>query len=426
MSQFKLRKIHLKNWMTVREQEIEFPSQGLVFVSGTDESSQFESIGSGKTSLGEALCITVCGIRGRYSSIGHYSTHEKGNTLVRVEGTLGHKSLSIEMGYKFKELSKTGEGLRFSLDDKTIARSHVGLTRSELSQTLGISEDVAMWSVYVDGDKLDFSSLSQTQAVELMMSALGQPSWSAYHDKAKKTLNELKSDVAAKSSSKETLQELITTTQTAIVVASDNLEKEKIKFDTQKQALADQLKTSQTQLNLVKGEIAQRDAKRKEIKAQIKKIEEELAEQHKALEVEEMRLKNEKATISLEKKPLSLLESKLNSEHYKSDLDLKSLRLKPKECPTCKKPWDRGPSDSDIEKATEKVTQVLEKLKGVRDQIEEITAREEAKQDEIDEHQKKQRQLNVKDKVRSFSNDLDAIDKLDQKAANDCTTLREY
>jgi DNA repair exonuclease SbcCD ATPase subunit len=327
------------------------------------------------------------------------------------------------MGYKFKELSKTGEGLRFSLDDKTIARSHVGLTRSELSQTLGISEDVAMWSVYVDGDKLDFSSLSQTQAVELMMSALGQPSWSAYHDKAKKTLNELKSDVAAKSSSKETLQELITTTQTAIVVASDNLEKEKIKFDTQKQALADQLKTSQTQLNLVKGEIAQRDAKRKEIKAQIKKIEEELAEQHKALEVEEMRLKNEKGTISLEKKPLSLLESKLNSEHYKSDLDLKSLRLKPKECPTCKKPWDRGPSDSDIEKATEKVTQVLEKLKGVRDQIEEITAREEAKQDEIDEHQKKQRQLNVKDKVRSFSNDLDTIDKLDQKAANDCITL---
>ena len=61
--------------MTVREQEIEFPSQGLVFVSGVDESTQFESIGSGKTSLGEALCIAVCGIRGRYATLGHYSTN---------------------------------------------------------------------------------------------------------------------------------------------------------------------------------------------------------------------------------------------------------------------------------------------------------------------------------------------------------------
>ena len=172
--------------MTVREQEIEFPSQGLVFVSGVDESTQFESIGSGKTSLGEALCIAVCGIRGRYATLGHYSTNEKGNTLVRVEGNFQDKDLTIEMGYKYKEMSKTGEGLRFTLGDTLISRSHVDLTRDELSQTLGITPEVALWSVYVDGDRLDFSSLSQTQAVELMMSALGQPSWSTYYDKAKK------------------------------------------------------------------------------------------------------------------------------------------------------------------------------------------------------------------------------------------------
>jgi len=174
MSQFKLRKIQLKNWMTIRDQEIEFPDQGLVFVSGVDESSQFESIGSGKTSLGEALSIAVCGIRGRYSSLGHYSTNEKGNTLVMVEGSFQDKGLVIEMGYKFKDLSKTGEGLRFKTGETVISRSHVDLTRNELSQTLGITPEVAKWSVYIDGDNLDFSSLSQTQAVELMMAALGQ------------------------------------------------------------------------------------------------------------------------------------------------------------------------------------------------------------------------------------------------------------
>ena len=423
MSQFKLQKIYLKNWMTVREQEIEFPSQGLVFVSGVDESTQFESIGSGKTSLGEALCIAVCGIRGRYATLGHYSTNEKGNTLVRVEGNFQDKDLTIEMGYKYKEMSKTGEGLRFTLGDTLISRSHVDLTRDELSQTLGITPEVALWSVYVDGDRLDFSSMSQTQAVELMMSALGQPSWSTYYDKAKKTLTELKSDVAAKSSSRETLLELIETTKQGIIKAGETLEREHVTFKSQKEVMEKQLADAQSKLKDTQDEITERATNRKEIKAKIKKIEDSLADQNKAMEIEEMRLRNEKAIILHEKKPFTQLESQLSNEHYRSDLDLKSLKLKPKECPTCKKPWDKGPSNSDIEKSTSKVTESVVKLKEIRAKIEEINQREEAKQAEIDEQQKRQRQLNVKDQVRGFSSELDALDKLDNKAAGECTNL---
>lgn len=423
MSQFKLRKIQLKNWMTIRDQEIEFPDQGLVFVSGVDESSQFESIGSGKTSLGEALSIAVCGIRGRYSSLGHYSTNEKGNTLVRVEGSFQDKGLVIEMGYKFEDLSKTGEGLRFKIGETVISRSHVDLTRNELSQTLGITPEVAKWSVYIDGDNLDFSSLSQTQAVELMMAALGQPSWASYYEKAKKTLNELKSDVAAKKSSKETMLEMIETTKQGIIKAGELLDKEKTHFENQKAVMAQQLEEATKKLNGLEIEIDERAKKRKDIKASIKKIEDSLAEQNKALEIEEMKLRNEKAHISQEKKPLTLIENQASNEHYKADLDLKSLKLKPKECPTCKKPWDKGPSDSDIEKAQTKVQQASDKLKQVRAQIDEIRDREDAKQLEIDEHQKKQRQLNVKDQVRGFSNELDALDKLDVKASNECKSL---
>ena len=409
--------------MTVREQEIEFPSQGLVFVSGVDESTQFESIGSGKTSLGEALCIAVCGIRGRYATLGHYSTNEKGNTLVKVEGHFQDKDLTIEMGYKYKEMSKTGEGLRFTLGGTPISRSHVDLTRVELSHTLGITPEVALWSVYVDGDRLDFSSLSQTQAVELMMSALGQPSWSTYYDKAKKTLTELKSDVAAKSSSRETLLELIETTKQGIIKAGETLERERVTFESQKEAMEKQLADAQSKLKDTQDKIAERATNRKEIKAKIKKIEDSLADQNKAMEIEEMRLRNEKAVISHEKKPLTQLESQLSNEHYRSDLDLKSLKLKPKECPTCKKPWDKGPSDSDIEKATGKVTESVGKLKEIRSKIEEVNLREETKQAEIDEQQKRQRQLNVKDQVNGFSSELDALDKLDTRAASECTTL---
>jgi DNA repair exonuclease SbcCD ATPase subunit len=423
MSQFKLRKIQLKNWMTIRDQEIEFPDQGLVFVSGVDESSQFESIGSGKTSLGEALSIAVCGIRGRYSSLGHYSTNEKGNTLVRVEGSFQDKGLVIEMGYKFKDLSKTGEGLRFKTGDTVISRSHVDLTRNELSQTLGITPEVAKWSVYIDGDNLDFSSLSQTQAVELMMAALGQPSWASYYEKAKKTLNELKSDVAAKKSSKETMLEMIDTTKQGIVKAGENLERERETFENQAKVMAQQLTEAQSKLETVKGQIDERAKRRKSIKAQIKKIEDDLAEQNKALEAEDMKLRAEKLKISAEMKPIAQLENQASNEHYKADLDLKSLRLKPRECPTCKKPWDKGPSESDIEKAENRLSEAIEKLKNLRGQVAEIRAREDAKQDEINENQQKQRQLNVKDQVRGFSTELDGLDKLDAKATQECTAL---
>jgi DNA repair exonuclease SbcCD ATPase subunit len=409
--------------MTIRDQEIEFPDQGLVFVSGVDESSQFESIGSGKTSLGEALSIAVCGIRGRYSSLGHYSTNEKGNTLVRVEGSFQDKGLVIEMGYKFKDLSKTGEGLRFKTGDTVISRSHVDLTRNELSQTLGITPEVAKWSVYIDGDNLDFSSLSQTQAVELMMAALGQPSWASYYEKAKKTLNELKSDVAAKKSSKETMLEMIDTTKQGIVKAGENLERERETFENQAKVMAQQLTEAQSKLETVKGQIDERAKRRKSIKAQIKKIEDDLAEQNKALEAEDMKLRAEKLKISAEMKPIAQLENQASNEHYKADLDLKSLRLKPRECPTCKKPWDKGPSESDIEKAENRLSEAIEKLKNLRGQVAEIRAREDAKQDEINENQQKQRQLNVKDQVRGFSTELDGLDKLDAKATQECTAL---
>ena len=184
-----------------------------------------------------------------------------------------------------------------------------------------------------------------------------------------------------------------------------------------------QLADAQSKLKDTQDKITERATSRKEIKAKIKKIEDSLADQNKAMEIEEMRLRNEKAVISHEKKPLTQLESQLSNEHYRSDLDLKSLKLKPKECPTCKKPWDKGPSDSDIEKATGKVTESVGKLKEIRSKIEEVNLREEAKQAEIDEQQKRQRQLNVKDQVRGFSSELDALDKLDNKAASECTNL---
>ena len=425
MSQFKLKRIRIRNWMTIREQEIEFPSQGLIFVSGQNSGgpSGFESIGAGKTSLGEALAIAVTGVRGRFSSFGHYSTKEKGNTLVVVEGTLGDRSLTIEMGHRCKELSKTGEGLRFSVGENIISRSNVNLTRVELSQTLGITPELAPWTTYVDGDKLDFSSLSQSQSVELLMASLSQPSWSSYHAKAKKTLDQLEEDITTKLASKQTLSELVTSTELAIIRAKDDLAEKQNAFEKSKAQMASQLDAAKARMDSIKQEVAQRDIRRKELKKSIKEIEDELALQFKELEAKEMVKRNEKAAISLSKKPHVTQERTLSLSHSQHETALRSLRSKPKECPTCKKPWDKGPSDEDIEKASQKVEESLVLLESIRKKIDEFQTLEDEKQTELDELQRQHRSLNVRDRVRGFSTELDQLDEADRKVSGAMSSL---
>jgi DNA repair exonuclease SbcCD ATPase subunit len=404
---------------------IEFPTKGLIFVSGQNSGgpSGFESIGAGKTSLGEALAIAVTGVRGRFSSFGHYSTKEKGNTLVAVEGTLGEQSLTIEMGYRCKELSKTGEGIRFTIGDNVISRSSVALTRLELSKTLGITPELAPWTTYVDGDKLDFSALSQSQSVELLMASLSQPSWASYHSKAKKTLDQLEEDIATKLASKNTLNELVVSTENSIIAAQSDLEEKQAAFEKSKVEMAAQLEVAKNKLNALKRDVSQRDTRRKELKKAIKDIEDELAVQFKELESKEMAKRDEKATIASSKKPHVTQERTLSLAHSQHETALRSLRSKPKECPTCRKPWDKGPSDEDIEKATSKVNESQVQLDAVRQKINEIQAQEDSKQVELDEIQRQHRNLNVRDRVRGFSNELDQLDEADRKVSSNISSL---
>lgn len=425
MSQFKLKRVRIRNWMTIRDQEIEFPSQGLIFVSGQNSwgPSGFESIGAGKTSLGEALAIAVTGVRGRFSSFGHYSTNEKGNTFVVVEGLLGDRPLTIEMGHRCKELSKTGEGLRFSVGDTVISRSNVGLTRIELSQTLGITPELAPWTTYVDGDKLDFSSLSQSQSVELLMASLSQPSWTSYYAKAKKTLDQLEEDIASKLASKETLSELVTSTEQSIIRAKDELTEKQAAFNRSKSDMASQLGVARSKIEAVKQEVSQRDERRQVLKKLIKGIEDELALQFKDLEAKEMVKKNEKASLSLSRKPHVTQERTLLLAHLQHETALRNLRSKPKECPTCKKAWDKGPSDDDIEKANKKVEESQVQLDAIRKKIEKIQGLEDQVQVELDELQTQHRSLNVRDRVKGFSSELDQLDEADRRVTTVLSSL---
>jgi DNA repair exonuclease SbcCD ATPase subunit len=188
----RLRDISMRNWQRVKSAAVEFPRSGFVLVRGRNLTSpgKFEAIGVGKTSLGEALARALFGVAGRYANLGWYSTDEAGNTYVRVSADLSGKPLDVEMGYKCAELSPTGEGLRFRYDGRPTSRPHPDETRNALSALVGVSSELAEWSVFLDGDKLKFNRLSQAKSVELLMQALAQPNWDGCRARAAERLEQ--------------------------------------------------------------------------------------------------------------------------------------------------------------------------------------------------------------------------------------------
>ena len=162
MADLKLKKVTIRNWMKFRNVELEFPDRGLIMVTGQNNASggALQSVGSGKTGIGEAISRTLLGVSGRFNYAKQFSSHQKGDTYVKVEAELFSKPLVVELGYKCPELSTTAEALRFSYDGgKPIERALIAETRAELTKLIGVPSLLATWTVFVDGDNLKFNKL---------------------------------------------------------------------------------------------------------------------------------------------------------------------------------------------------------------------------------------------------------------------------
>lgn len=184
---FRLKRIHLRNWMTVVDQTVSFPEYGLVVVNGRNEanSSKFSSIGSGKTALGESIAVALLGIQGRYSHLGDYSRKSAGNMLVDLEGTLDNEVFNIRTGYKCSELSRTGGALVYSkASSGDVSRAKMSDTRADIDSMLHNDALLSQWTTHIDGGWLQFGDLSQRNLIDLLMQALNQPAWDQLYAKA--------------------------------------------------------------------------------------------------------------------------------------------------------------------------------------------------------------------------------------------------
>ena len=361
MSELKLRHIHIRNWTTIRQAELTFPDKGLVLVTGNNLASggKMESVGSGKTALGEAICRALVGTDGRYANLGHYSHNGKGDMYVRLEASLKDKPVVVEMGHKCKELSQTGEGLRFRFSDQdVIERGHVRETREEIASAIGITPELAEWTVYIDGDRLRFNKQSERTSVGLLMTALQQPSWDKINERSRKLLGDAQKDAETEKSKltwmkgeKERLVEAERSAVRALEAEEGRVAQLAAQLATKRREVENDISARTRQVTKIK-------ARQSAIKTELKRLEVEGAAAYTILEKKRLALSTDVTTNQLTRNDLVEAKATAFSSQQAQVQILNDMRAVPANCPTCGKSWDKAHSKDEITKQEGKVSEL--------------------------------------------------------------------
>lgn len=366
MTDLKLKKIVIRNWMKYVDAEVEFPEKGLVLVSGSNKASggKLASVGAGKTGFGEAICRTLLGTKGRFTHAKSFSRDKKGDSYVRVEAEHRGVPLIVENGYRCKELGGTGEALRYRYGSKEIVeRSRIEETRDEIASIIGVTSNLADWTVFIDGRKIEFDRLSQEDAVNLVMSALMQPPWTQFHARSKVVVDNFKQIIANDENNHAAALRRLEQAKTQVVEAEESLAAEENVYKEQRR-LNDERIAQLGQEKAAKVTASEKARTRQAaISERTKQIEDEKAEAFHALEIErngiddKLRVEQEKRDAAVEKR--STAKSALETAQER----LEELEGTPKDCPTCGKPWDKAHGEGEIKKQKQKV----EKLQAAYD-----------------------------------------------------------
>lgn len=381
MADLKLKRLTVRNWMKLRDNVIDFPESGLVLVVGVNSASggALASVGSGKTAVGEAIVRTLMGVTGRFTEYKECSTDEKGDTYVKLEADLRGQPLVIESGYKTKEFPDSpGEALRYSYGDKVnVSRSTLAETRAEIDAMLGVSSDLAEWTVFIDGKKLDFSDskrISQEDLVNLLMSALAQPPWTQYFERSKKVFNQFTQSVATEQAKHAAALTKLQEAEEDLASAQQDLEAERNVYN---EALAkqDELKQQLHEtIQLQRTAIEEAVARQKSVKQRLKQIEDQRAEKQHQLEIARNEI-NDKIQAQQDTRG-DLLEARgtLRSTWTDAQSKLDELESTPANCSVCGKPWDTKPAPEEIAAQKKKVDAAKKKYEGSGTKINAVDA----------------------------------------------------
>ncbi len=424
MADLKLKRIELRNWMKIKSAKLDFPSAGVVLVTGSNLASdgKLSSVGAGKTSLGEALSRALCGIDGRFTSLKDCSDDAVGkDTYVRVDADLLGKPLVVEIGYKCKELSLTGEGLRFTLDGKQVERGHIDQTRVELTKTLRVTPELAEWTVFLDGDKLKFNKIGQSSVVDLLMTALAQPPWTDYKVRSESVLGKFKRNLSGEESAHMeaknrigAIDRDIASARSRLVAVQDDYDSRVKAHESTKQGVKDQVKVKELVISNLS--IQQTQA----VKA-LKELEAKSAEEYAVLEATRSSILDREAVI-IEKREKAL-EDHLSAKSVvaQTKTALQAMQKVPKDCPTCKKPWDKAHGEKELSNAALAVKTSETKAASVQKVYDAHNADYDAIKVEIRGVDTRMRQLGAGSKTSQLSSDYEQrkaqIDRTEREVA---------
>lgn len=343
MVDLKLKRVSIRNWMKFRHVNLEFPDKGLVLVQGVNTASAgaLLSVGSGKTGVGEAISRTLLGVTGRFNTLRQFSTDKAGDTYVKVEIDLHGKSLIVESGYRCKELSPTGDALRYTYDGTTVERGRIEQTREELSKLLGVSPLLATWTVFIDGDTIKFNKLGQADSVELVMASLRQPPWSAYHEASKKTIGAFRRSMAGTEAAHTAAGTAVNTARNALDEAKEQVSTEKARYDSAVASNTAQIARYQKAINSKKANIAEAQTEIKEIAKKLKQMEEQRAERNHKLEIKLHDIEDEITAAEQARDPLSNKRNKAQTTLTEARVARDNYANAAKNCPTCKRPMGK-------------------------------------------------------------------------------------
>lgn len=339
-----LKAVSLRNWATVRDSVIEFPSHGLVLVRGVNTAAKgrMESIGSGKTALGEAISRTLLAVRGRFTNLGQFSYNEKGNCYVDLHCVHSGKPLRVELGFKAKEINGAGEGLRYTYDGQQVYRDSNANTRKDLTKLLTVPTALANWTVHLDGDTLKFDDLAEKSAVDLLMAALRQPSWTSMSKQANEAASEYRRDVT---NSEQTLADAHTDAAEAnddVLAAEDRLKCAIATYEKAKKENKKLLADVKQQLTAQAEAAVTRAKQRATLVAEITRRTELNAAKIKQAEQKVRDIQARLDTLREEHSDLRESQSEAATEERTAQRALTQAGATPKSCPTCARTWDRG------------------------------------------------------------------------------------
>jgi DNA repair exonuclease SbcCD ATPase subunit len=416
----KLKRVVIRNWMKFDRAEIEFPASGLVLVTGVNKASggKMSSVGSGKTAFGEAICRTLLGSRGRFTQPRSFSRDKKGDCYVRVEAEHRGVPLIVENGYKataeFPESS--GEGLRYKYGDKpAIERSRMEETRDEIAAILGVTPLLSNWTVFIRGKKIEFSDLSQEDAVNLIMAALMQPPWTQFFERSKAVVANFKNTVENDQNNHAATLKRIEGAKISIQNAEASVTAEEKVYNEQRSKNDERIKQLDAE-SATKKQLSEKAGLRKvAIKKRLDEIEAEKAQKQHELEIERNKIDDKIFAAGQRRDAAVEKRSTAKNTFDNATAKLEELEGTPKDCPSCGKPWDKAHGETEIAKQKAAVEKAEKAYKAKAADVDKINKEISSLQAERRTVSGNINALSVKADVNALSDEYEQLD-IDDKA----------